>query len=101
MPAVSPEDTRHEIREGAKALTFPECVEYCAGNRELVENFDRLTGHNLSLVGRGAPIDQMIDEATGRHEEGLRAFILFVWECVWMRLPPETFERIDAKGDPI
>ena len=68
-------------------LTFAACLAACAATRELVENFDRLTGRNLSL--HGAPIERMIDEASGRTDADCAAFVAFVYECVWTRLPPE------------
>lgn len=55
----------------------------CAGNRELLANYDRLRGTNLS--GRGSPIDRLIDEATGKLEEEALAFF------DWCR---EMFERL-------
>lgn len=55
----------------------------CAGNGELLANYDRLRGTNLA--GRGAPIDRMIDEATGRLEEEALEFF------DWCR---EMFERL-------
>lgn len=70
-------------------MTFEDCVLYCARNRELVHHFDRLTGSNLSLKGSG--LDLAIDEATGRVRGDAQEFITFVWECVWIRLPPEAF----------
>lgn len=66
-------------------MTFHDCVIACAGQAELVAEFDRLTGHNLSL--KGSPLDLEIDKATGRLEEGMRDFVGFVYECIWARLP--------------
>lgn len=56
----------------------------CAGNRELLANYDRLRGTNLS--GRGTPIERMIDEATGRLEEEALEFF------DWCR---EMFDRLE------
>lgn len=67
-------------------MTFSDCVIECSKHRELVENFDRLCGTNLSQVGRRAPINQMIDEATGRDEDSMAKFCAFVWEYVWTRV---------------
>jgi hypothetical protein len=66
-------------------MTFPECVSYCAKNQELVSNFDRLQGRNLSR--KGSPIELMIDDSTGRFEADMKAFSEFVYEMVWTRLP--------------
>ena len=63
-------------------VTFAEFVFLCAENKELVREFDRLTGFNLSMNGTG--VDLMIDRATGRTAEGLEAFVAFVHEFVWL-----------------
>jgi len=59
-----------------------------AGNQELVKEFDRLRGTNLQF--QGSSIERMIDEATGRVEHDLALFVEFVYECVWLRLPPDV-----------
>ena len=65
-------------------MTLKDCVVHCAGVPELVAEFDRLTGSNLSL--RGTSLDLMIDEATGRQREEMREFTAFVFECIWLPL---------------
>ena len=69
-------------------VTFKQCLAECAATPELVAEFDRLTGHNLSR--RGSKLDIQIDDATGRTDAGLKAFIEFVHEFVWERLPEEA-----------
>lgn len=69
------------------AVTFRDTLDMCAANPEFVAQFDRLTGHNLSEIGKRAPLDAMIDEATGRDRMALLAFVIFVDEVVWSRLP--------------
>lgn len=64
-------------------MTFEECVNVCAGTRELVREFDRLAGTHLSEIGRRAPIHAMIDEASGRDAAAFRKFVAFVAEFVW------------------
>ena len=49
--------------------TFKECLMYCAGNKELVAEFDRLSGSNLSF--KGAPINIMVDQSTGKQKDDL------------------------------
>jgi hypothetical protein len=66
-------------------LTFLTCVSASAANPELVRNFDRLQGTNLSM--RGAPLDLMIDQAAGRLDSDVNKFLDFVWEYVFTRLP--------------
>jgi hypothetical protein len=69
-------------------LTFLGCVLRSLDNDELVAHFDRLTGRN---VGRkGSPLDLVIDDATGRQADDLDAFIGFVRDVVWDRLPAEA-----------
>jgi len=84
-----------------KIMTFQECVLECAANTELIKQFDRLQGSNLSRVlipqkVNRAPIERMIDEATGYnpimsnmdeqfHKE-FQEFIFFVFEYIWLPL---------------
>lgn len=70
-------------------MTLHECLLYCARDRELVANFDRLCGTNLSF--RGTAIELAIDKVTGRQDSELERFVHFVIECVWLRLPEECF----------
>lgn len=65
-------------------VTFGEFVFMCAGNKDLVREFDRLTGSNLGMNGTG--LDLMIDRVTGRTAEGLEEFVAFVHEFVWLPL---------------
>lgn len=65
-------------------MTFEECLLHCAGSKELVEQFDRLTGSNLSM--KGSPIELMVDRASGRTNAEIDAFVGFVHEFVWLPL---------------
>lgn len=65
-------------------MTFPECVREAFNNRELLAEFDRLKGTNLSL--RGTALDLKIDFASGRFEPEIEQFVEFMKECVWDRL---------------
>jgi hypothetical protein len=62
-----------------------ECLTVAANTPELVAEFDRLTGHNLSRAG--TPMDLAIDDASGRTEAGAKEFIDFVHDCIFERLP--------------
>lgn len=67
-------------------MTFEQCLLHCAGNQELVEQFERLSGHRRlkSLTS----IERAIDDACGydcEHEYAI-AFASFVWEFVWCTL---------------
>lgn len=72
---------------GAPTDLLEPWLRLCAGNGELLANYDRLRGTNLA--GRGTPIDRMIDEATGKLEEEAQAFF------DWCR---EMFERLGREA---
>lgn len=72
-------------------MDFQGCVQWCAQQEEFVAGFDRLFGVNLCR--KGSPVELMIDDVCGRTERDWLAFIEFVYECVWTRLPAEAFER--------
>lgn len=65
-------------------MTFEHCVRESFANKDLVTEFDRLKGTNLSLRGTG--LDIQIDLACGRLEQGVAEFVKFVEECVWDRM---------------
>lgn len=74
------------------------CLAEAANNRELIREFDRLYGHNLSR--RGAPLDLLVDDASGRMEVGVAAFCEFVRECVYERCPrPEPRSENGLQND--
>ena len=70
-------------------ITFSECVVMCAGNQELVQEFNRLTGFHMGE--RRDALAQAIDEACGYDpdKEAFPAFIEFVDEFVWTPLVGE------------
>jgi hypothetical protein len=70
---------------------FRAVVLHAFDHRKFVAAFDGLTGSNL--LGRGSPLDRMVDEATGRFETDARKFIEFVHETVWTRCPALHEER--------
>lgn len=73
----------HLLAVRSDGLTFAACVQMASGNADLVSEFDRLRGTNLSL--RGAPISLAIDEATGRLDHDMQSFLRFVWNNVFLR----------------
>ena len=77
-----------QSKGGNPSLNFYDCLMECAGNAELVKEFDRLRGCNLSM--KGSPISLMVDEATGKQKDDLLKFIAFCWECIWLPLPLEA-----------
>lgn len=64
-------------------LSFAAVVQQAARNAELVANFDRLTGSNLSL--RGSRLDLLIDQSSGRLDAELERFVQFVWHAIFLR----------------
>lgn len=82
-------------------MNFTDCVLECFENHELVAQFNRLYGCSLG-VDRRTTIEQMVDRATGHEppaidEREAKLFIAFVWNCVWTRLPPETFAELATR----
>ena len=68
-------------------MTFLECVQACAGVPSFVAEYDRITGSRLTEMATAAPIDQMVDKATGRKRDEVAKFAAFVYEFVWTRMP--------------
>lgn len=66
-------------------ITFIECMEMCIDNKNLIREFDRLNGTNLSR--KGLVIEVMIDEVSGRFEEDFIQFVDFVWDHIFTRVP--------------
>ncbi len=65
-------------------VNFTEILTVAAANKELIKEFDRLTGCNLSLVG--SPLDLGIDKATGKLTADIERFIAFVYEDIYCRI---------------
>ena len=68
-------------------MTFQECAFVSLDNKELVAEFDRLQGTNLSRSG--TPFDLAIDDAGGRLEREMPMFVAFVADVIWDRIPHE------------
>ncbi|WP_295442574.1 hypothetical protein [uncultured Thiodictyon sp.] len=60
------------------------CLIDAVNHPELVAQFDRLAGCNLSR--RGTDLDLMIDDATGRSDADVDRFIAFVEEFIYRPL---------------
>lgn len=69
-------------------ISFRDCLMACAANKDLVAEFDRLSGSNLSM--KGTPIDLAIDESTGRQAKEAKEFVKFVHEFVWLSCLSES-----------
>ena len=73
-------------------MKFEDCLLECCLNQNLVKEFNRLSGAHLSFRDTRAPIEKMIDDATGYNNpfknkpEEMQAFISFCFEFVWLPL---------------
>lgn len=67
-------------------MTFYDCAIQCAGNKDLVKEFNRLTG--LHMGESRTPIQCAIDKSCGydQDKEAFHAFLDFVYECIWLPL---------------
>lgn len=85
-------------------MSFAEVAMEAFDNKELVAGFERLYGVKVvnSWPKARSAIEAMVDKATGAgptvNENGARAFIRFVWDFVWTRMPPECFEFVECDG---
>jgi len=75
----------HYLAVRSDGLSFLACLEAAAGTIELVQQFDRLYG--ASLATRRAPIEAMVDAATGKQDADMQAFLRFVWNSIFLRTP--------------
>lgn len=77
--------------KASEPVSFREYVRECARNKELLAEFDRLNGTNLSFR-QTPPIVQAIDMATGKTADDVARFLAFCWDT-YQRLPVEMIER--------
>lgn len=69
-------------------MTFQQVVMHCYERKDLVEQFDRLSG--TTLMSKGVSFE--IDIATGKFADDALLFIEFVKEFVWLPLIGETLD---------
>jgi hypothetical protein len=77
-------------------MTFNDCVIECCKQPELIKQYDRLQGSNLSrilLTDTRPAIVKMVDNATGydkvmeeKSHEDMQGFISFIFEFIWIPL---------------
>jgi hypothetical protein len=65
-------------------LSFLQCVEGVMDTPPLMAQIDRLQG--TSFTKPRAPIEKMIDEATGKDAADLQTLLRFVWNCIFTRV---------------
>lgn len=65
-------------------MTFEDFAVYCAGNKDLVREFNRLSGCHMGETR--TPIEKMIDGSCGYDpdREAFPRFLDFVYECIWI-----------------
>lgn len=73
---------------------FHRCLKESIETPELIENFDRLYGGTLTT--RKSKLDAMVDVATGKQEADMKAFVQFVYDSIYLRLPEEALESLRA-----
>lgn len=67
-------------------LNFEQCCLECVKNQELIEEFNRLSGHQLGKPRK--PIEAAIDKACGYDPDikAISEFVTFVYAYVWRPL---------------
>ena len=75
---------------------FIVCLRESIAVPELVANFNRLYG--ATLGARSTPIEQMVDMATGKTKDDMRAFVEFVHFSIYTRLPAEVLSDLRASA---
>ena len=75
---------------------FIACLRESIAVPELVANFNRLYG--ATLGARSTPIEQMVDTATGKAKDDMRAFVEFVHFSIYTRLPAEVLSDLRASA---
>jgi hypothetical protein len=96
-----------EVISGAVRLPMPHayidpafmrCLHEAIATPELMRSFDRLYG--ATLTSRSSPIERMVDKATGKSDDDMRAFIEFVHRCIYLTLPDDAIESLrDVHGE--
>ena len=75
---------------------FIVCLRESIAAPELVANFSRLYG--ATLGARSTPIEQMVDMATGKAKDDMRAFVGFVHFSIYTRLPEKVLSDLRASA---
>ena len=73
---------------------FMACLLESIDTPELVAQFNRLYG--ATLGARATTIEQLIDRATGKERDDMRAFTEFVHFSIYTRIPDEAIHSLRA-----
>ena len=74
-----------------KDITLHDCIMKAAENKELIAQYDRLNGTNLSL--NGSVIDLMVDKSSGRQKSEIEGFIKFVHDVIYTPIAKEQCDE--------
>lgn len=75
---------------------FLGCLREAAAAPELVRQFDRLYGADLSA--KRSPIERMVDQATGKLDDDTAAFVAFVHDSIYLRVPDDVIAHMREKA---
>jgi hypothetical protein len=76
----------HFVAVRTDGLDYLTCLETVASTPALIVELDRL--HNTNLRRKRHPLDNAIDDATGKSKADLEVFMRFVWNCVFLTCQP-------------
>lgn len=74
-------------------MTFAECLIKCIDNKELVSEFNRLSGHSIGK--RRTTLENIIDNACGYDQDiiAFEDFIGFVYVYIWEPLQAKQVQE--------
>ena len=65
------------------AAAYIGCLKWAISNADVKSAFNIETGIDINSLINGSPLDQMIDDASGRTQEKLARFADFVTDRIW------------------
>ncbi|WP_322997158.1 hypothetical protein [Castellaniella sp.] len=77
---------------------FIACLNEAINTPELIRQHDRLYGS--TLMSRATPIERMVDKATGKTVDDMRAFVEFVHRCIYLTLDDAAIEALRTPKEP-
>lgn len=92
MESKVPENIKFDLIDDLASI-FQNMIEFCIGQDELIQEFNRLTNHHMGE--RRNAVVQAIDNACGYDPdvEAMPDFVRFVWDCVFLPLCNIQFEQ--------
>ena len=70
-------------------ILFIDCVDYALRDSEFMSEYRRVFESHLGLDGR-SPIERLVDDYDPVSAEDWQRFLAFIYDAVWLRLPPES-----------